>query len=45
LVYSENTLRFWAGGGIVNDSVLENEYQECFDKAQAIFNLLEQLKH
>jgi para-aminobenzoate synthetase component 1 len=45
LVYSENTLRFWAGGGIVNDSVLEAEYQECFDKAQAIFNLLEQLEH
>ena len=45
LVYSENTLRFWAGGGIVNDSVLEAEYQECFDKAQAIFNLLEQLKY
>ncbi len=45
LVYSKNNIRFWAGGGIVNDSELEAEYQECFDKAQAIFNLLEQLKH
>ncbi|MCK5355465.1 MAG: aminodeoxychorismate synthase component I, partial [Methyloprofundus sp.] len=33
LVHSGNTIRFWAGGGIVNDSVLEEEYQECFDKA------------
>jgi para-aminobenzoate synthetase component 1 len=43
LVHSGGTIRFWAGGGIVNDSVLEDEYQECFDKAAAMLNLLRQL--
>ncbi len=42
LVHSGDTIRFWAGGGIVNDSVLEEEYQECFDKAAAMLNLLQQ---
>lgn len=42
LVHSNNNIRFWAGGGIVNDSVMEEEYQECFDKAAA---LLDVLKH
>ncbi len=42
LVHSENTIRFWAGGGIVNDSVMEDEYQESFDKAAALLNLLDQ---
>jgi len=40
LVRSDHTIRFWAGGGIVNDSVMEDEYQECFDKAAAIIKLL-----
>lgn len=40
LVCSENTIRFWAGGGIVNDSVAEEEYQESFDKAAAMLDLL-----
>lgn len=40
LVHSNNTIRFWAGGGIVNDSVMEDEYQECFDKAAAMIRLL-----
>jgi para-aminobenzoate synthetase component 1 len=44
LVHSEQTIRFWAGGGIVNDSVLEEEYQECFDKAAAMLSLLEQMQ-
>ncbi|NOQ65421.1 MAG: aminodeoxychorismate synthase component I [Methyloprofundus sp.] len=44
LVHSENSIRFWAGGGIVNDSVREAEYQECFDKAAAMIRLLEQLR-
>ena len=44
LVYSENNIRFWAGGGIVNDSVLEDEYQESFDKAAALLNLLKQFR-
>ncbi|MGR9012353.1 MAG: aminodeoxychorismate synthase component I [Gammaproteobacteria bacterium] len=42
LVHSENTIRFWAGGGIVNDSVAEDEYQESFDKAAAMLDLLQQ---
>jgi para-aminobenzoate synthetase component 1 len=42
LVHSNNTIRFWAGGGIVNDSVVEEEYQETFDKAAAILDLLQQ---
>ncbi|HEY8036955.1 MAG TPA: aminodeoxychorismate synthase component I [Methylobacter sp.] len=42
LVHSENTIRFWAGGGIVNDSVAEDEYQESFDKAAAMLDLLRQ---
>ncbi len=40
LVHSNNNIRFWAGGGIVNDSVLDDEYQECFDKAAALLNVL-----
>ncbi len=42
LVHSENTIRFWAGGGIVNDSAAEDEYQESFDKAAAMLDLLRQ---
>jgi len=42
LVHSQNTIRFWAGGGIVNDSVAEDEYQESFDKAAAMLDLLRQ---
>lgn len=44
LVHSAGTIRFWAGGGIVNDSRTEAEYQECFDKAAAMLTLLEGLK-
>ncbi len=44
LIYSDNRLRFWAGGGIVADSTVDAEYQEVHDKAAAIFRLLEQLK-
>jgi para-aminobenzoate synthetase component 1 len=43
LVHSNHNIRFWAGGGIVNDSVVEEEYQECFDKAAALLDLLRQL--
>jgi para-aminobenzoate synthetase component 1 len=42
LVHSAGTIRFWAGGGIVNDSVAEDEYQESFDKAAAMLDLLQQ---
>lgn len=37
---SANTIYFHAGGGIVSDSVLEEEYQELFDKAQFFFDYL-----
>lgn len=43
LVHSQNSIRFWAGGGIVNDSVVEAEYQESFDKAAALLELLQRL--
>jgi para-aminobenzoate synthetase component 1 len=45
LVHSAGAIRFWAGGGIVNDSVVEEEYQECFDKAAAMLDLLKQLQN
>lgn len=44
LVHSDSSIRFWAGGGIVNDSLLEDEYQESFDKAEAMLNLLKQMQ-
>ncbi len=45
LIHSDNTIRFWAGGGIVYDSVLADEYQESFDKAAALLQLLQQFRH
>lgn len=42
LVNSGGVMRFWAGGGIVADSTLEDEYQETFDKAAALLKLLQQ---
>jgi para-aminobenzoate synthetase component 1 len=42
LVHSDGTIRFWAGGGIVNDSVMAAEYQESFDKAAALLQVLAQ---
>ena len=40
LVHSAGGIRFWAGGGIVADSNLEQEYQECYHKAAAMLTLL-----
>ena len=42
LVCSGGVVRFWAGGGVVADSQLEDEYQETFDKAAAMLKLLQQ---
>jgi para-aminobenzoate synthetase component 1 len=42
LVHSGGTVRFWAGGGIVADSRLQEEYRESFDKAAAMLRLLQQ---
>lgn len=44
LVQSHDTIRFWAGGGIVNDSKVEEEYQESFDKAAAMFDVLKRFQ-
>ena len=40
LVCSDNTIRCWAGGAIVADSEVSEEYQESFDKAAAMLDLL-----
>jgi para-aminobenzoate synthetase component 1 len=44
LVFSDQRLRFWAGGGIVADSQAEAEHQEVHDKAAAMFKLIEALR-
>jgi para-aminobenzoate synthetase component I len=41
LVYSDNEIRCWAGGGIVADSDEKAEYQETLDKASAMLKLLQ----
>lgn len=41
MVYSENHIRCWAGGGIVADSQCEAEYQETLDKASAMLRVLQ----
>lgn len=43
LVFSDDRLRFWAGGGIVSDSQAEAEHQEVHDKAAAMLRLIEGL--
>lgn len=40
LVYNQNTIRYWVGGGIVHDSNIDEEYQETFDKGKALLELL-----
>jgi para-aminobenzoate synthetase component 1 len=40
LVLDKWRMHGWAGGGIVMDSVLEEEYQETLDKAAAMLRLL-----
>ncbi len=44
LIQSHDTIRFWAGGGIVNDSKVKDEYQESFDKAAAMFQVLKKFQ-
>jgi para-aminobenzoate synthetase component I len=41
-VFSRGEIRFWAGGGIVADSKLDEEYQETYDKAAAMLKLMQQ---
>ncbi len=45
LVYSDNKLRFYAGGGIVSDSEADAEFQEIHDKAAALLAIIEQLSN
>ncbi len=40
LVYSEGSIRCWAGGGIVADSQCDAEYQETLDKAAPMLEVL-----
>ncbi len=40
LLHKDHQLYYWAGGGIVTDSVCAAEYQESLDKAAAFFALL-----
>lgn len=40
LAHNNGCIRFWAGGGIVYDSVLDQEYQETLHKAEAMLQLL-----
>lgn len=44
LIHSKNTVRFWAGGGIVADSDSVSEYAECHHKAAAMFRLVDAWK-
>lgn len=41
LVYSDGRVCFAAGGGIVSDSTVAEEYQESLDKAAALLRVLE----
>jgi para-aminobenzoate synthetase component 1 len=41
LEYSGNQIRFCVGGGIVADSLCDAEYQETWDKAYAMLELLQ----
>jgi para-aminobenzoate synthetase component I len=41
LVYADDEVRCWAGGGIVADSNVAAEYQETLDKASAMLKLLQ----
>ncbi len=39
MVHMGEHVYYWAGGGIVSDSKMAAEYQECFDKAAAMLKL------
>lgn len=42
MIYNNNQIRYWAGGGIVADSQLESEYEEIKTKASVFFELMSQ---
>ncbi|THB69517.1 MAG: aminodeoxychorismate synthase component I [Gammaproteobacteria bacterium] len=39
-ITKNNTIYYWAGGGIVSDSIPENEYEEMLTKSSAFLNAL-----
>ena len=41
MVHSNDKVRCWAGGGIVADSKMESEYQECFEKVASMLRLFQ----
>lgn len=41
MVHKDGNIRFWAGGGIVYDSVMEQEYAETLHKAKAMLQLMQ----
>jgi para-aminobenzoate synthetase component 1 len=43
-VYAQGEVSFYAGGGIVADSVLEKEYAETLDKASSIMKVMQFFK-
>ena len=42
MVQHDKHVHFWAGGGIVADSEVDAEYQECFEKAAAMMKLFQE---
>ncbi len=43
-VFSQGSIRFWAGGGIVADSAMVQEYRETLDKASGMMQLMEHFR-
>ncbi len=41
VVVDDDALYFWAGGGIVKDSVVELEYQETLDKVRPFLEMFQ----
>jgi para-aminobenzoate synthetase component 1 len=39
LLSTQEQLFCWGGSGVVADSVMAQEYQECLDKVSALMNL------
>ena len=44
MIYNQQRLRFWAGGGIVADSEVDAEYREVDDKAAAMCQVVESFR-
>ncbi|MBU0689215.1 MAG: aminodeoxychorismate synthase component I [Gammaproteobacteria bacterium] len=45
MVYAQGEICCWAGGGIVADSRSEEEYQETFDKASVMLEILQRFSN